>query len=28
VASISQIAKSRFGLTYGPRCRRRWFLWE
>jgi uncharacterized protein (TIGR00730 family) len=28
VASITQIAKLRFGLTYGPRCRRRWFLWE
>jgi hypothetical protein len=28
VASITQIAKSCFGLTYGPRCRRRWFLWE
>ena len=28
VESITQIAKSRFGLTYGPRCRRRWFLWE
>jgi uncharacterized protein (TIGR00730 family) len=28
VTSITKIAKSRFGLTHGPRCRRRWFLGE
>jgi len=28
VDSISEIARVRFGLTYGPRIRRRWFLWE
>ena len=28
VAAISSIAMSRFGLTSGPRMRRRWFLWE
>jgi uncharacterized protein (TIGR00730 family) len=28
VASITDIALHRFGLTYGPRLRRRWFLWE
>jgi uncharacterized protein (TIGR00730 family) len=28
VVSITEIARVRFGLTYGPRIRRRWFLWE
>jgi uncharacterized protein (TIGR00730 family) len=28
VASITDVALQRFGLTYGPRARRRWFLWE
>ncbi len=28
VRSITDIAMSRFGLTYGPKLRRRWFLWE
>jgi predicted Rossmann-fold nucleotide-binding protein len=28
VQSIKDIALSRFGLTYGPRIKRRWFLWE
>lgn len=28
VESIAEIVIRRFGLTYGPRFRRRWFLWE
>jgi predicted Rossmann-fold nucleotide-binding protein len=28
VAAIADIAMRRFGLTYGPRARRRWLLWE
>jgi uncharacterized protein (TIGR00730 family) len=28
VKSITAVALSRFGLTYGPRAKRRWFLWE
>ena len=28
VDSITDIAMHRFGLTYGPRLKRRWFLWE
>jgi uncharacterized protein (TIGR00730 family) len=28
VNSITDIAMKRFGLTYGPRARRRWFFWE
>jgi hypothetical protein len=28
VDSITDVAMHRFGLTYGPRLRRRWFLWE
>jgi uncharacterized protein (TIGR00730 family) len=28
VESIRGTAMHRFGLTYGPRLRRRWFLWE
>lgn len=28
VRSVTAIAMSRFGLTYGPQARRRWFLWE
>jgi len=28
VAHIRGVALGRFGLTYGPRLRRRWFLWE
>jgi uncharacterized protein (TIGR00730 family) len=28
VKSITDIALHQFGLTYGPRVRRRWFLWE
>ena len=28
VASIAKTATTRFGLTYGPRMRRRWWLWE
>jgi uncharacterized protein (TIGR00730 family) len=28
VESIRDTAMKRFGLTYGPRMKRRWFLWE
>jgi len=28
VESITETVIRRFGLTYGPRFRRRWFLWE
>ena len=28
VAAITEVAKRRFGLTYGPRLKRRWFLGE
>lgn len=28
VAHVRDAAMSQFGLTYGPRLRRRWFLWE
>lgn len=28
VTAIADIAMQRFGLTYGPRARRRWFMWE
>ena len=28
VRSIIDVAQNQFGLTYGPRARRRWFLWE
>jgi uncharacterized protein (TIGR00730 family) len=28
VQSVTRIAMHRFGLTYGPRLKRRWFLWE
>ena len=28
VDSITDVALRQFGLTYGPRLRRRWFLWE
>src|SRR5262245_30123983 len=28
VESITDIAMHQFGLTYGPRLKRRWFLWE
>jgi uncharacterized protein (TIGR00730 family) len=28
VDSITDVAMRRFGLTYGPRARRRWVLWE
>jgi uncharacterized protein (TIGR00730 family) len=28
VESIRDIAMHQFGLTYGPRLKRRWFLWE
>jgi predicted Rossmann-fold nucleotide-binding protein len=28
VQSLSEVAQSQFGLTYGPRAKRRWFLWE
>jgi uncharacterized protein (TIGR00730 family) len=27
-AAITDVATRRFGLTYGPRARRRWYLWE
>lgn len=25
---VTGVAMRRFGLTYGPRARRRWYLWE
>lgn len=28
VRSVMDIAMKRFGLTYGPKARRRWYLWE
>jgi uncharacterized protein (TIGR00730 family) len=28
VKSIAETVIRRFGLTYGPRFRRRWFLWD
>jgi hypothetical protein len=28
VQSLTEVAQSQFGLTYGPRAKRRWFLWE
>jgi uncharacterized protein (TIGR00730 family) len=28
VKSITDIGLARFGLTYGPKAKRRWFLWE
>lgn len=28
VESIKQTAMRQFGLTYGPRMKRRWYLWE
>lgn len=28
VHSITDVAMKQFGLTYGPRVKRRWFLWE
>ena len=28
VNSVTDLAMHRFGLTYGPRLKRRWFLWE
>jgi uncharacterized protein (TIGR00730 family) len=28
VQSVADIAMRRFGLTYGPRMKRRWYLWE
>jgi uncharacterized protein (TIGR00730 family) len=28
VQSVTDIALHQFGLTYGPRAKRRWFLWE
>jgi uncharacterized protein (TIGR00730 family) len=28
VQSITEVGMRRFGLTYGPRMKRRWFLWE
>ncbi len=28
VRSVTEVAMGQFGLTYGPRARRRWFLWE
>jgi hypothetical protein len=28
VDAITDVAMGRFGLTYGPRIRRRWFLGE
>jgi uncharacterized protein (TIGR00730 family) len=28
VAAITDVAMRRFGLSYGPRLQRRWYLWE
>jgi predicted Rossmann-fold nucleotide-binding protein len=28
VQCLTDVAVSRFGLTYGPRPKRRWYLWE
>ena len=28
VEHVRHVAQERFGLTYGPRAKRRWFLWE
>jgi uncharacterized protein (TIGR00730 family) len=28
VNSVSEVAMRQFGLTYGPRAKRRWYLWE
>jgi uncharacterized protein (TIGR00730 family) len=28
VRSVTDVALHQFGLTYGPRAKRRWFLWE
>jgi uncharacterized protein (TIGR00730 family) len=28
VRSVTEVAMAEFGLTYGPRAKRRWFLWE
>ena len=28
VQGIKDVAMKRFGLTYGPKCKRRWYLWE
>lgn len=28
VGSVTEVALDQFGLTYGPRAKRRWFLWE
>jgi hypothetical protein len=28
VEAVRGVAVGRFGLTYGPRLRRRWWLWE
>jgi uncharacterized protein (TIGR00730 family) len=28
VRSVTQVALHQFGLTYGPRAKRHWFLWE
>ena len=28
VRSVSEVAMRQFGLTYGPRARRHWYLWE
>jgi predicted Rossmann-fold nucleotide-binding protein len=28
VDHVREVAQARFGLTYGPKAKRRWFLWE
>jgi phosphoribosyl 1,2-cyclic phosphodiesterase len=28
VQGVKDIAMKRFGLTYGPQVKRRWYLWE
>ncbi len=28
VRCVTQVAMTQFGLTYGPRAKRRWYLWE